>query len=76
MVVSLSLSLLTLISPIGNVRLVRLHCLYRVVHTKGEGGLWPSSPLVQMAGANLISSEEVVFSEFIKLSVISMSRVN
>ena len=37
--------------------------------TRGEGGLWPPSPLVRVAGATLISSEEVVSSEFIELGV-------
>ena len=41
--------------------------------TRGEGGLRPPSPLVWVAGATLISSEAVVFSEFIQLlSVISI----
>ena len=45
-------------------------------NTRGEGGLRPPSPLVRVAGATLISSEEVVFREFIQLlSVISILRV-
>ena len=35
--------------------------------TRGKGGLWPPSPLVWVAGATLISSEEVVSSELINL---------
>ena len=31
-----------------------------IVYTRGEGGLRPPSPLVWVAGATLISSEEVV----------------
>ena len=31
-----------------------------IYNTRGEGGLWPPSPLVWVAGATLISSEEVV----------------
>ena len=47
-----------------------------IIITRGEGGLWPPSPLVRVAGATLISSEEVVFSECIQLlSVISILRV-
>ena len=38
-----------------------------IICTRGEGGLRPPSPLVRVAGATLISSEEVVFSEFIQL---------
>ena len=38
-----------------------------IIITRGEGGLRPPSPLVRVAGATLISSEEVVFSEFIQL---------
>ena len=37
------------------------------MYTRGEGGLWPPSPLVWVAGATLISSEEVVSSELINL---------
>ena len=39
-----------------------------IIITRGEGGQRPPSPLVRVAGATLISSEEVVFSEFIQLS--------
>ena len=42
-----------------------------IIITRGEGGLWPPSPLVRVAGATLISSEEVVFSEFIQLLCVS-----
>ena len=37
--------------------------------TRGEGSLRPPSPLVRVVGATLISSEEVVSSELIELSV-------
>ena len=40
-----------------------------IINTRGEGGLWPPSPLVRVAGATLISSEEIVSSEFVDLSV-------
>ena len=48
-----------------------------IIITRGEGGLRPPSPLVRVAGATLISSGEVVSSEFIELSVyiISISRL-
>ena len=47
-----------------------------IMSTRGEGGLRPPSSLVRVAGATLISSEEVVFREFIQLlSVISILRV-
>ena len=32
-----------------------------IIITRGEGGLRPPSPLVRVAGATLISSEEGVF---------------
>ena len=51
------------------------HIIIMII-TRGEGGQRLPSPLVQVAGATLISSEEVVFSEFIQLSVISISRVS
>ena len=38
-------------------------------YIRREGGLRPPSSLVWVAGATLISSEEVVSSEFIELSV-------
>ena len=38
-----------------------------IVFTRGEGSLWPPTPLVWVAGSTLISSEEVVFSEFTQL---------
>ena len=37
--------------------------MYPIWITRGEGGRRPPSPLVRVAGATLISSEEVVFSE-------------
>ena len=40
--------------------------------TRGEGGL----TLVRVAGATLLSSEEVVSSELIYLSVMSLSRIS
>ena len=27
---------------------------------RGEGGLWPPSPVVRMVGSTLVSSEEVI----------------
>ena len=44
--------------------------------TRGEGDLQPPSPLVRVVGATLITSEEVVSSEFIDLSVISILRAS
>ena len=38
-----------------------------IIYTRGKGGLQPPSPLVRVAGATLISSEEVVSSELINL---------
>ena len=40
-----------------------------IIGTRGEGGRRPPSPLVCVAGATLISSGEVVSSEFIESSV-------
>ena len=47
-----------------------------IIYTRGEGGLWPPSPLVQVAGATLLSSEEVVFSEFSQCSVSVISIIS
>ena len=40
-----------------------------IIYTRGEGGLRPPSPLVWVAGATLISSEEVVSSKLLLCSV-------
>ena len=52
-----------------------LDCIYVYINymrIRGEGGRRPPSPLVRVAGATLISSEEVALSKFIQLlSVIS-----
>ena len=48
-----------------------------IIITIGEGGLWPLSPLVRVADATLISSKEVVFSDYIQLlSVIQSHQVS
>ena len=50
-------------------RLIYDHITTNLIITRGEGGLWPPSPLVRVAGATLISREEGVSREFIELSI-------
>ena len=45
-------------------------CKRYLKKTRGEGGLWPPSTLVWATGVTFKSSEEVVLSEFVDLSVI------
>ena len=42
------------------INFVDMNNVYNIMYTKGEGCLRPPPPLVRVAGATLISSEEVV----------------
>ena len=56
-----------LLNMVNFLPIQRFSCNYIIVITRGKRGLRLPSPLVWVAGATLISSEEVVSSELINL---------